>query len=118
MDSPRLNKNFKNRGIKIGLVASVLPHLFCCVLPVVLSVISLVAPEVAHTKFVPEWIEPWIFVFSGLMLGFSWTLVISDCKCQCKKCQSDVSHHTQKIILGIISMVFVIRSEEHTSELQ
>ena len=58
-------KKMKNKAVKIGIVASILPHLFCCVLPIVLSLIGLFAPEVAHTAFIPEWIEPWLFVFSA-----------------------------------------------------
>ena len=55
----------KNKAVKIGIIASILPHLFCCVLPIVLSVISLFAPEIAHAEFIPHWFEPWLFVFSG-----------------------------------------------------
>ena len=58
----------KNKAIKIGIIASILPHLFCCVLPIVLSLIGLFAPEIAHTSFIPEEIEPYIFVFSAVML--------------------------------------------------
>lgn len=96
----------KNKAIKIGIIASLLPHLFCCVLPIVLSLIGLFAPEFAHSKFIPEWIEPWLFVFSALMLGLSWVLVLQDCPC-CEDCKQD-SHKTQKIILGVITIVFVV----------
>ena len=98
----------KNKAVKIGIIASVLPHLFCCVLPIILSIISLFAPEVAHSSyFVPEWIEPWLFVFSALMLGLSWLLVIRNCHCGCDVCQ-DENHKPQKIILGGVTILFVI----------
>ena len=96
----------KNKAVKLGIIASILPHLFCCVLPIVLSIIGLVAPEIAHTEFIPEWIEPWLFVFSALMLGLSWVLVLRDCPCA--ECDEDKSHKTQKIILSVISVLFVI----------
>ena len=96
----------KNRAVKIGIIASLLPHLFCCVLPIVLSVLSLVAPEMAHVSFIPEWIEPWIFVFSALMLGLSWVLVLRDCPCA--ECDEEKSHTVQKIILSIITVIFVV----------
>ncbi len=98
--------NMKNRAIKIGIVASILPHLFCCVLPVVLSLIGLFAPEMAHTSFIPTWVEPWLFVFSALMLVLSWVLVLRDCPCA--ECEAEKSHKIQKIILSIITIVFVI----------
>ena len=96
----------KNKAVKFGLIASILPHLFCCVLPIVLSVIGLFAPEIAHASFIPEWIEPWLFVFSALMLGVSWILVLHECPCS--QCDADKSHKKQKIILTVITILFMI----------
>ena len=96
----------KNKAVKFGLVASILPHLFCCVLPIVLSVVGLFAPEFAHASFIPDWIEPWIFVFSALMLGLSWILVLHECPCA--ECGDDKSHKKQKIILTIITVLFIV----------
>ena len=96
----------KNKAVKIGIIASLLPHLFCCVLPIVLSIIGLIAPEIAHTSFIPEWIEPWLFVFSALMLGLSWALTLQDCPCA--ECENEKSHKKQKIILFFITVIFII----------
>lgn len=96
----------KNKAIKIGIIASVLPHLFCCVLPMVLSLIGLFAPEFAHISFIPEWIEPWLFVFSALMLGLSWVLVLQDCPCA--ECDEEKNHKIQKIFLSVITTLFVV----------
>jgi hypothetical protein len=96
----------KNKAVKIGLIASILPHLFCCVLPIVLSLISLVTPEIAHTPFIPQWIEPWLFVFSSLMLGLSWILVLHDCPCA--DCNDKNAHKRQKIFLCVITVIFII----------
>lgn len=98
----------KNRAVKIGIIASLLPHLFCCVLPIVLSVVSLFAPEFAHTELLPEWLEPWLFVFSAGMLGLSWVLVVRDCHCECDHCHENGGHRTQKIILGVITAIFIV----------
>lgn len=99
----------KNKAIKIGIIATVLPHLFCCVLPIVLAVVSLFAPEVAHSSyFMPEWVEPWLFVFSALMLGLSWIFVVRDCKCDCDVCHAHEKHTPQKIILGIVTVLFIV----------
>lgn len=100
----------KNKAVKIGIIASLAPHLFCCVLPIVLSVVSLFAPEFAHTSILPAWIEPWLFVFSALMLGLSWVLVVRDCHCDCEHCHDDsgASHHRQKVILGVITVLFIV----------
>ncbi|MBO7644779.1 MAG: hypothetical protein J6S57_00550 [Alphaproteobacteria bacterium] len=103
----------KNKAVKFGLIASVLPHLFCCVLPIVLSIIGLFAPEIAHASFIPAWIEPWLFVFSSMMLGISWILVLHDCPCA--ECDSDKSHKRQKIILTGITILFVISVILHIS---
>ncbi len=96
----------KNKAIKIGLIATVLPHLFCCVLPIVLSVVGLIAPEIAHASFIPEWIEPWLFVFSALMLGVSWILVLHECPCA--ECGDGKSHKKQKIVLCVVTILFII----------
>ena len=96
----------KNKAIKFGIIASILPHLFCCVLPIVLSIIGLFAPEIAHASFVPEWIEPWIFVFSTIMLGVSWILILHDCPCT--ECNDKNAHKKQKIFLSIITVIFLI----------
>jgi len=99
----------KSKAVKIGIIATVLPHLFCCVLPIILAVISLFAPEVAHSSyFIPEWIEPWIFVFSALMLGISWIIVLRECPCTCDNCHSDKDHTPQKIVLSIVTVLFVL----------
>ena len=98
----------KNKAVKIGIVASILPHVFCCGMPIVLSIIGLVAPDAAHFHIIPHWMEPWIFVFSGAMLMLSWYLVARDCRCACDHCHGGGAHHVQKIILGIITVIFLI----------
>ncbi|MFQ6778271.1 MAG: hypothetical protein ACLRFI_03170 [Alphaproteobacteria bacterium] len=98
----------KNKAVKIGIIASLLPHLFCCVLPIVLSVISLFAPEIAHSELIPEWIEPWLFVFSALMMGLSWILVMQNCPCKCADCKEKSNHKKQKIVLTVVTCLFVI----------
>ena len=96
----------KNKAVKFGIIASLLPHLFCCVLPVVLSLLGLFIPEIAHTELVPEWIESWLFVFSGLMLCLSWVLILRDCPCA--ECHDKNTHKGQKIILAVITVLFII----------
>ena len=100
----------KSKAIKIGIIATVLPHLFCCVLPIVLAILSLFAPEVAHSSnFIPEWVEPWLFVFSALMLGLSWIFVVRDCHCECDVCHNTHENHMpQKVILAVVTTLFVI----------
>ena len=98
----------KKSAIGISIVASVLPHLFCCVLPIVLSVVVLFAPEFAHSEIIPSWIEPWLFVFSALMLGLSWVLVVRDCRCHCNHCHGVSNHRTQKLILSFVTILFII----------
>ncbi|MCM1293989.1 MAG: hypothetical protein NC311_00300 [Muribaculaceae bacterium] len=98
----------KNKAVKIGIVASILPHIFCCGLPIVLSIISLFAPEAAHhNTIIPDWIEPWIFVASAGMLGLSWVLVMRDCRCACDHCHGNNTHKLQKIILTVITVIFI-----------
>ncbi len=100
-------KRLKNKAVKVGIVASILPHLFCCVLPIILSLIGLFAPEISHASFMPEWLEPWVFVFSACMLVLSWVLVVRDCPC-CNDCNEKNAHKKQKIILTIITVIFII----------
>ncbi len=98
----------KNKAVKIGIIASIVPHLFCCVLPVGLSVLSLFGPEFAHSHVISQWMEPWLFVFSALMLGLSWVLVMRDCKCACQHCHETNNHHKQKVILAVVTLLFVV----------
>ena len=100
--------NMKNKAVKIGIIASILPHIFCCGLPIALSVIGLLAPESAHFHLIPHGWEPFLFVVSGAMLVFSWYLVVRDCKCSCEHCEGDKSHRAQKIIMSVISVLFVL----------
>ena len=97
-----------NKAVHIGIIASILPHLFCCVLPIVLSVVGLFAPEFAHAHFIPEWTEAWLFVFSAGMLGLSWVMVVRECRCECDHCHGDHSHKTSKIVLSVITVLFII----------
>lgn len=96
----------KNKAVKLGILATVLPHLFCCVMPIVLSLVGLFAPEIAHTSFIPEWVEPYIFVISALMLCLSWILVLQDCPCA--ECDEEKTHKKQKIFLCVVTALFVI----------
>ena len=99
--------DMKNKAVKIGIIASILPHIFCCGLPIVLSVIGLIAPESAHFHLIPHEWEPFLFVISGVMLAISWYLVARDCKCSCEHCDGDKSHRVQKIIMSVITVLFI-----------
>lgn len=94
-------------------MATLLPHVFCCGLPIVLSVIGLIAPDAAHFHLIPHWMEPWVFVISGAMLALSWYIVMRDCSCRCNHCHGGHSHKTQKIILSVISIIFLISIALH-----
>ena len=98
----------KNKAINIGIIATIAPHIFCCGIPMVLAVVGLIAPDAAHFHILPHWMEPWLFVFSGGMLGLSWYMVARDCRCACEHCGAGRSHRTQKIILGVITVAFII----------
>ena len=98
----------KNKAVKIGIIATIAPHIFCCGMPLILAIMGLVAPDVAHFHILPHWMEPWLFVFSGGMLGLSWWMVMRDCKCECEHCDGSKAHRAQKIILGTISTIFVL----------
>lgn len=98
----------KNKAVKIGIIATIAPHIFCCGLPLLLAIIGVFAPDMAHMHILPHWLEPWLFVFSGVMLGVSWWMVGRDCRCTCEHCDGAGSHRTQKILLGVISVVFFI----------
>ena len=98
----------KNKAVKIGIVASIVPHIFCCGVPMLLAVIGLIAPDAAHFHILPHWMEPWLFIFSGCMLVLSWYLVGRDCGCDCDGCGGGRAHRTQKILLGVITALFII----------
>lgn len=98
----------KNKAVKIGIIASIVPHIFCCGLPIALSIIGLIAPESAHFHLIPHELEPFLFLISGAMLIFSWYLVVRDCRCKCEHCGGDKSHRAQKIIMSGITLLFVL----------
>ncbi len=95
----------KNKAIKFGIIAGILPHLFCCVLPVVLGLVGLVAPGIADHELIPESVEKWVFVFSGLMLILSWILYFNNRDCDCKHCNETHHHRIQLIILICITVL-------------
>lgn len=97
----------KNRAIGLGVVAGLLPHLFCCVLPVVLGILGMIAPDFADHKIIPEWAEGWLFGFSILMLILSWILYFHNHDCGCEHCDKTHHHRTQMIILIIITIVTI-----------
>ena len=97
----------KNRAVKIGIIAGILPHLFCCVLPVVLGLIGLVAPGALEHDFIPIGAEKWLFVFSGLMLSLSWIMYFSNRECDCQHCDATHHHHVQMIILICITILTI-----------
>jgi hypothetical protein len=95
----------KNHAVKIGIIASILPHLFCCVLPVVLGLIGMIAPDmISDHEIIPESAEKWVFIFSGLMLCLSWIMYFGHRNCNCNHCNSTHHHHTQRIILICITI--------------
>ena len=95
----------KNKAIKFGIIAGILPHLFCCVLPVVLGLVGLVAPGIADHELIPESVEKWVFVFSGLMLILSWIMYFNNRDCDCKHCSETHHHRIQLIILICITIL-------------
>lgn len=97
-----------NKAVKLGIFASIVPHIFCCGVPMLLAVVGLIAPDAAHFHILPHWMEPWLFIFSGGMLVLSWYLVGRDCGCDCDGCGGVHAHRTQKIILTVITVLFII----------
>ena len=97
----------KNRALKYGIIAGILPHLFCCVLPVVLGLVGLVAPGVADHEFIPESAEKWLFIFSGLMLALSWITYFNNRNCDCRHCDETHHHRVQMIILICITILTI-----------
>lgn len=98
----------KNKAVKLGIVATIVPHIFCCGIPMFLAVLGVVAPDMAHLHILPHWVEPWLFVFSGAMLAGSWYLIGRECRCGCEHCGGDKSHRVQKIILMVITVIFML----------
>lgn len=98
----------KNKAVKLGIFATILPHVFCCGIPMLLAVIGLVAPDAAHFHLLPHWMEPWLFLFSGLMLVLSWYMVLRDCGCSCHHCSGDKSHKGIKIFLSVVTVIFFV----------
>ena len=97
----------KNRAIGLGIIAGILPHLFCCVLPVVLGIVGMVAPDFADHEIIPERAEIWLFIFSGLMLTLSWVMYFYNYDCNCEHCGETHHHRTQRIILIVITILTI-----------
>ena len=103
----------KNKAVKIGIIATIAPHIFCCGIPMLLAIIGLIAPDAAHFHILPHWMEPWLFLFSGAMLGLSWYLVLRDCSCNCEQCGGKSSHRVQRTVLSVITIIFIISLALH-----
>ena len=89
----------KNKAVKVGIIAGILPHLFCCVLPVVLGIIGMVAPDFADHEIIPESAEIWLIL--------SWVMYFNHDACNCDHCGETHHHRAQKIFLLCIT-VFTI----------
>lgn len=98
----------KNKGVKLGVIAAIVPHIFCCGIPMVLAVLGVIAPDFAHFHVLPHWLEPWLFVFSGIMLAISWWLVLRDCRCSCDCCGGGHSHRIQRVVLIVATVITII----------
>ena len=103
----------RNRAIGLGIVAGILPHLFCCVLPVVLGVVGMIAPDFADHKIIPESAEIWLFIFSGVMLALSWVIYFHNHDCDCEHCGETHHHRTQRIILIVITILTIAGIAAH-----
>lgn len=99
----------KNRAVKFGIIAGILPHLFCCILPIVLGIIGMIAPDmISSHEIIPESAEIWVFVFSGLMLALSWIVHLGHRDCECDHCNSTRHHRRQRIILICITIITIV----------
>ena len=97
----------KNRAVKFGIIAGLLPHLFCCVLPVALGLIGMFAPDIADHEIISENAEIWLFIFSGIMLALSWIMHFNNHDCDCEHCGATHHHRVQRIILICITIVTI-----------
>ena len=98
----------KNKAVKLGIFATIVPRIFCCGLPIALALIGLVAPDTAHFHLIPHEWEPILFMVSGLMLCLSWWLILRDCGCECSECGGGHAHRTQKIIMWVVTALFIL----------
>ena len=98
------------KALNIGLYASLLPHLVCCVTPIVLVGLALVAPglEMAGHEIVPHSWMPYFFALSLAMLCFSYWFVFRRRGCECTG-----KYKAQKIILYIATALFIISLAAH-----
>ena len=103
----------KNRAIGLGIIAGILPHLFCCVLPVVLGIIGMIAPDFADHRVISKDAEIWLFIFSGVMLTMSWIMYFDRQDCNCEHCDATHHHRIQKIILIIITILTIAGIATH-----
>ena len=97
----------KDNILSFGVVALMTPHLFCCVLPVVLATLSLIAPVEDAVHIVPHSWEPWLLAASGMMLAMSWFFVVRKCGCE-RECCRGRRHRIQKIVLWTATAIFAI----------
>jgi hypothetical protein len=101
--------------LNFGVIAATAPHLLCCVLPIVLAGLSLVAPanDAAALHLIPDEWMPWLLGLSGVMLAGSYYLVWRrHCDCKCGACNVH-GHKTQKVILIMATMLFIISAGIH-----
>jgi len=92
------------KAFTFGAALILLPHLFCCALPLALAAISVIAPATGsrHIEIVPHEYMPFLFLFSGLMLAVGYYFTFFKCDC------SGAGHRRQKILLYAVTLLFLI----------
>ncbi|MCL2538081.1 MAG: hypothetical protein FWF34_02225 [Alphaproteobacteria bacterium] len=91
----------------LGVIALVAPHLFCCGVPILMAVMSLVAPgaHIWHFHLIPDRWMPAVFVASVIMLAIGYYFAFRSHK-ECK--DHNHNHKAQKIIIYIATALFIV----------
>jgi len=92
------------KAFTFGAALILAPHLICCVLPLALAAMSLIAPVSgsSHVEIIPREYMPLLFLFSGLMLAGGYYFTFFKCPCD-----GSAGHRRQKIALYIVTALFI-----------
>ena len=111
-----------------SILASEAGHVFCCVIPTVLSLLALAAsygiiitvPGFVFSihKYMHEW-EQLVIILSGLLLVFGWALFMLNKRIEsrhdcCSKSKCETKTNKAQIVMVIASALFIVNVTAYT----
>lgn len=108
-----INEAQQSKIIESSAFLSIFPHLFCCGIPLALSILSSFGIYLPMPSFIEKIeqknLEIYIFLFSGALLALSFYIYLHGKQNHCQKecCHDHKSEKTSKIVLSLALSIYL-----------